>query len=144
MKRRLNLLPLVGFLVCAVGMIGDPFVFARYPQTRDVPWVSWLLLVAGLGLIGLGLFRAFGRSNLYRGRIAGPIFGILGLAVTGLFAFVTLVTARELPASPNAPKVGQTAPAFVLPDTNGQPVALQTLLGPGKSWVLLIFYRGYW
>ena len=50
--------------------------------------------------------------------------------------------------SPSAPKVGEKAPEFTLPDTDGKPVSLADLLKPAaagdRPWVLLIFYRGYW
>jgi peroxiredoxin len=60
---------------------------------------------------------------------------------------VLATAAQQLPPSVNAPKVGDNAPDFVLPSTNGDSVRLSDLLkGPdGKGqWVLLVFYRGYW
>ena len=39
-------------------------------------------------------------------------------------------------------RVGQTAPDFTLPDTNGRPVSLAELRARGP--VVLSFYRGRW
>lgn len=56
--------------------------------------------------------------------------------------------AQQLPASEGAPRVGEKAPDFRLPDANGSPVSLHDLLtgqeGAEANWVLLVFYRGYW
>jgi len=56
--------------------------------------------------------------------------------------------AQNVPAAPSAPKVGERAPEFTLPDTDGKPVSLADLLKPDapgeRPWVLLVFYRGYW
>ncbi len=58
------------------------------------------------------------------------------------------VEAAGLPQSANAPAVGAKAPDFTLPDANGDSLTLSQLYTPrgsGKgSWVLLVFYRGYW
>jgi hypothetical protein len=143
MDRHRNLLPLAGFLVCVAGFLSYFLVFFRYPATRDVPWVSWLLFAAGLALLGAGLARAFRRPETYRGRITGPILAVLSLAVVGFFLLATTSMSR-LPASPGALQVGAQAQDFTLPDSQGRPVALHDLLGPQKSWVVLIFYRGYW
>jgi hypothetical protein len=55
----------------------------------------------------------------------------------------------KLPESPGAPKAGQKAPDFSLPDQNNKPLKLSALLAESKAAadapaVLLIFYRGYW
>src|SRR5690242_9659089 len=106
MERARNLLPLAGFAVCAIALVSYPLFFARFPVTRDVPWASWILFAAGLGLLFMGLRRAFGQPERYKGKIAGPIFGVLSLAVLGLFLFVTLVVSRQLPSSSRVAKVG--------------------------------------
>jgi hypothetical protein len=144
MATRRNFLPLAGFLVCLVGFLSYFFLFTLFPVTRDVPWANWLLFAGGLTLLGAGIARAFRRPEVYRGRVLGPILGVLGLAVVGFFLYATLVATRDLPASPDAPKVGQKAPDIALQDSQRRPVALRDLMGPGKPWVVLIFYRGYW
>lgn len=147
--RQRNLLPLAGFLLCVVAFLSYPLFFAGFAATRDVPWVNWLLFAAGLGMLGVGIARAFRQPERFRGRVLGPILGVLSLAVLGLFVFMTMVYARQLPPAAGAPKVGEKAPDFTLPDANSKPVRLYGLLqepagGAPGSWVLLIFYRGYW
>ncbi len=149
MARQRNLLPLGGLLLCGIAFLSYPLFFAQFPATRDVPWVNWLLFALGLGLVGVGTVRAFRQPERYRGRIGGPIFGVLSLAVLGAFLFMTMVMARQLPPAAGAPKVGEKAPDFTLPDSQGKPVRLSSLLnepggGAPGSWVVLIFYRGYW
>ncbi len=76
-------------------------------------------------------------GNKPTGRIVAVLLGVL----------VAVAAAQQLPPSTNAPKVGDKAPDFTLPDTNGQLVKLSDLLktADGKGqWVLLVFYRGYW
>jgi hypothetical protein len=141
-----------GFLLCLLGFASYPFVFAKFPITRDVPWANFLLFAVGGVLCFLGLRRAFGQQQQqYRGKIAGPILGTLSLLAAGSFCFLVFYMTKQLPASNGAPRVGQKAPEFVLPDTNRNPVSLESLLSkpisntqaPPKG-VLLIFYRGYW
>lgn len=153
MARARSFLPLAGLLVCAIALFSYPFFFAGFPLTRDVPWANWLLFALGLALLGGGVVRAYRRPERYRGRITAPILGVLGLATFGLFLLMTEVMSRQLPESARAPRVGEKAPDFTLPDAQGRPVRLSDLLGPragateGRppgSWVFLIFYRGYW
>lgn len=148
--RRRNFLPLAGFLVCLAAFLSYFLFFYQFPVTRDLPWTSWLLFALGLGLLGAGLARTFRRPERYRGRVMGPILAVLSLAVVGVFVFATLVGSRQMPAAAGAPKVGDKAPDFVLLDTEGRSVRLYDLLGPAaggsgpSSWVVLVFYRGFW
>lgn len=153
MTRASNFLPLAGFLVCAVALLSYPFFFVEFPVTRDVPWANWLLFGLGLALLGAGVVRAYRWPERYRGRIMAPILSVLGLAVLGLFVFMTEIMARQVPPSARAPQVGEKAPDFALPDAQGRTVRLADLLGGPAgaseggargSWALLIFYRGYW
>jgi len=148
---RRNGLLWAGFLLSLAAFLSYFVFFVRFPATRDVPWVNLLLFAAALLVLGVGTRRAFRQPALYRGKIAGPILLLLSAAVLGLFLLYNFHFSR-LPASPSAPRVGQKAPDFVLPDQNGEPVQLARLLESstgqkgtaGKSWVLLVFYRGYW
>jgi len=151
MARSRNFLPLAGFLVCVIAFLSYFLVFYRFPVTRDIPWANWLLFALGLALAVAGALRPFRQPDRYRGRILGPVLAVLSVAVLGCFLLATMVVTRQLPASAGAPKVGEKAPDFTLADAQGRPVRLYGLLGSGPagsaapgSWVILIFYRGYW
>jgi uncharacterized protein with PQ loop repeat len=94
-------------------------------------------------LLLTGLVRAFGNPKLYRGKVFGSIFALLSLCVFGLFAYLIFYELRQVPASTGAPRVGQKAPEFTLPDQDDKPVALANLVSGSKA-VVLIFYRGFW
>jgi len=153
MTRRRNLLPVAGFVFCAIALMSYPTFFVRFAPTRDVPWASWLLFAAGLALGGVGLVRAFRFPDRYRGRVLGPILGVVSVAALVFFVFMTEIWSRQLPPSAGAPKIGEKAPDFTLFDAGGRPIRLSELLHlPPEtsnhtatgSWALLIFYRGYW
>jgi hypothetical protein len=152
--RRMNWPLWAGFLLSLAALGSYPLFFARFPVTRDVPWVNILLFGAAVVLLAAGLRRAFSQQALYRGKISGPILTVASVAFAGIFVHLVFFGSRGLPASHGAPKVGQKAPDFTLPDINGKPVSLSGLLAeaqaassdngkPPRS-VLLIFYRGYW
>jgi hypothetical protein len=141
MKRSWNWALWAGFAVALAGLFTYP-VFAQYPITRDFPWANLLLFGAGALLLLIGLFRAFGRPQLYRGKFFGSIFTVLSLCLFAFFAYEILYMVRQVPLSAEAPHVGQKAPEFTLPDQHGKNVALADLLSPNGA--VLIFYRGHW
>jgi hypothetical protein len=138
-----------GFLITFFGLLSYPFVFVRWPVTRDFPWANILIIAIAAVLLIIGLRRAFARGSRLRSKIVGSVLALLSLAFVALFAFAIFVVAKQLPKSSGAPQVGQRAPDFSLTDTNNKRVTLAELLsapvnGNPPKGVLLIFYRGYW
>ena len=88
MKRRHNILLWAGFVMVLMAVGTYIPIFAVYAATRDIPWVNYLLFLAGGVLLVLGLRRAFGQPQLYRGKVLGSILTGVGLI---LFALVTVL-----------------------------------------------------
>jgi hypothetical protein len=151
MKRSWNSSLWIGFLFALAGFLSYTF-FAQFPVTRDFPWANLLLFAASAIFLVLGLFRGFGKTQVYRGKVFGPILATLGILMFGFFSYVFFYQLRQVPPSADAPHVGQKAPEFTLPDQNDKQVSLaELLLSPVSSastananGVLLIFYRGFW
>ena len=142
MKRKWNWPIWAGFVVVLAGLFSYEF-FARFPISRDFPWANFLLFGVGGALLVVGLFRAFGRPQVYRGKIFGSLFAALALTAVGFFSYVIFYVLHQVPASAGAPRVGQKAPDFFLVNQDGKPVGLGDLLSNSKG-ALLIFYRGFW
>ena len=141
MKRKWNWPLWVGLVVAVGGLFSYEF-FAQFPITRDFPWINLLLFAAGAFLLIVGLFRAFGRSQLYRGKVFGSVFALISLLLFAFFAYEIFYVLRQVPLSTQAPRVGQKAPEFMLPDQDGKQTSLADLLSPNGA--VLIFYRGHW
>src|SRR6185295_430784 len=109
MKRRWNWCLWLGFLVSVVALFSYQF-FVLFPITRDFPWANLLLFALGGALLVIGLIRAYGRPDVYRGTIFGPVLGLLSLAGFGLFSSGLLYVARQMPPSSGAPRIGEQAP----------------------------------
>ncbi len=159
MKRSWNPTLWAGFFLALVAMLSYPFVFARYPITRDFPWATLLLIALAIFLLATGLTRAFRWPEAYRGKITGSILAGVTILLVGFFLIEIFYVTRQVPVSHGAPKVGEIAPDFTLPDSRGNSVTLSALLNSqfakndspaaepasGKTAaVVLIFYRGYW
>jgi hypothetical protein len=101
------------------------------------------MFLAGAVLLLIGLQRAFGHPDRYRGKVAGSILGVLSVLLIGFFCYGIFYAAKAVPNSSNAVGVGRQAPDFSLQSADGQQVALADLLKSNRG-ALLIFYRGYW
>jgi AhpC/TSA family len=143
MRRRWNLLIWAGFAIVLLGLFSYIPLFAQFPVTRDIPWVNFLLIFAGGCLLALGVKRAFGKPELYRGKVSGSILSVLSLLMFGFFCYGMFYVTRDLPSPSGALRAGQPAPPFTLSNATGQQVALSDLLKSHRA-VVLIFYRGYW
>jgi mycoredoxin-dependent peroxiredoxin len=131
MSTRVNWPLWSGLFLSPIAFLSYPFVFERWPVTRDFPWVNLLLFVLTAVLLGTGLRRAFAPGRLRSLRItAGLIATTLSVAIFANFVMSVFVHARHLPASAHAPRVGERAPDFTLPDESGAPVSLAALLSP--------------
>ena len=84
--------------------------------------------------------------------VAILLFLALSVAAIGFFSYGLFYVVRQLPPASAAPRAGQKAPDFTLPDQNGKAVTLAALLGSEPNGAagakangaLLIFYRGHW
>lgn len=141
MKRTWNWPIWLGFIVAVGGLFSYEY-FAEFPITRDFPWANLLLFGIGAALLLIGLFRAFGRPQLYRGKVFGSILTAIAFLLFAFFSYEIFYVLKQVPLSAQAPRIGAKAPEFTLPDQSGKQVALADLLSP--NGVILIFYRGYW
>ncbi len=152
-KLRWNWPAWAGFFLSILAFVSYFTVFVRFPITRDVPWVTFLLFGAAALFFLTGLKRVFTGSGSLGGKFVSSVLTLLGISILGMFCFIVFHATRQLPASHGAPTVGQKAPDFALRDTRGNLVSLSALLssspepatsGTSTQAVLLIFYRGYW
>lgn len=132
----------IGFFFALAGFFSYTF-FTQFPITRDFPWANLLLFAVGGICLVLGLFRAFGNPQVYRGKIFGPILATLGILMFGFLSYAVFYEVRQVPPCTGAPRVGQKAPEFTLSDQDGKEVSLGDLVSRSKA-VALIFYRGFW
>ena len=147
--KRLNWKIWAGFVLSLVAAFSYPFLFVRWPITREFPWANLILFAIALVLLFLGLRRAFKPDKGVVSKIFSSLAAAFGVLLLAGLLFMFFVMGSWLPASSGAPQVRQKAPDFTLTDSNDQPVTLAQLLSEpinNKSprGVLLVFYRGYW
>ena len=144
--RRRNYAIVAGFLLGLVAVLSyflvvTPELGPRLPWLRDLPVLNLGLVALALWLSYVGVRRAFDKRSAYRGKRLSVLFGVLNIALAGLFVFYLFSFSSRLPVSASATPVGAAAPDLSLPDSEGRPVQLSSLRGRN---VLLVFYRGHW
>jgi peptidoglycan/LPS O-acetylase OafA/YrhL len=143
LERRRNILNWAGFAIVLVALVSYVPLFALFPATRDIPWANYLLFLIGGALLAVGVRRAFGDPEHYRGKISGSILAVLSGLLFAFFVVSVTYFAKQIPSAETALGVNQKAPPFVLLDTAGKQVSSADLLKDHRGLVL-VFYRGYW
>jgi len=131
----------IGPLVAFAGGVSYFLVFARYPVLRDFPWVNLPLVLIGLAISALGMWRAYSPATAYRGRILGPISLAASAFLCLSFVFYIFAMSYWLPEPSQVTRDLTTAPDFTLVDHEGRDVQLADYRG---RKVVLTFYRGFW
>lgn len=150
---RPNLAIFYGFIFMLLTIASDvPVLYGlTFPGQEFLPWVNLALPAIAVILLLVGLKRAFGQEEIYRGKFWASILSVLSILILAGSIWGYL-HAKDIPAATGAPHVGQKAPDFTLSDSSGNPVSLSHLLTtpidassrkPPKA-VLLVFYRGWW
>jgi len=132
-----------------LAVLSNVLFFFKIPGQQALPWLSLLLSLIALALVGLGLKRAFGQPEVYRGKISAVVLAVVSVVLFG-FGLLASYSSRNIPGVLGAPQVGQKVPEFSLANSNGKPVSLSQLLSAPMAkashpkGILLVFYRGYW
>jgi hypothetical protein len=140
-RKRWNHALWLGPLLTFAGMISYFQFFARFPSLRDFPWINLPLVLIGLGLSGLGWWRAFSQRSRLWVKIAGSIGMAFSLLVGGFFVAYVFAISYTLPAVTAKSLETAVAPDFGLSDHAGKLVRLSDYRG---SKVVIVFYRGHW
>ena len=130
----------LGLPVVLVGFLSYFMIFAKYPITRDFPWVNLPIMVIGLGMAWRYRWR-HRKARLARTRIFSSLL-LTGCAlIIALFCFYVFLYSYQLPKSGDSITLKEQPAAFTLKNHDGQDVNLSDYRG---KHVILSFYRGYW
>ena len=127
--------------VVFVAAVSYFLVFARFPALRDFPWLNLPLVLGGVALSGVGLWRAFAQPSVYRGKILGSIGLLVSGGIAALFCAYVFWLSNQLPEPSVTSMTLADVPELTLLDQDGQPVALGDFRGRN---LLVVFYRGFW
>jgi uncharacterized BrkB/YihY/UPF0761 family membrane protein len=142
MKRKWNWPIWVGLVVTVGGLLSYGF-FAQFPITRDFPWANLLLLGVVVALLIFGLFRAFGRPQLYRGKIFGSILTAIALFLFAFFSCEIFTFCARFRSPLTRRALAKRRPNSHCSIKMESKSRWADLLS-GSRVVVLIFYRGFW
>jgi hypothetical protein len=128
----------LGPVVAVIGLLTYFTVFYRWPVTRDVPWLNFLIIAAGVALAFSGL-RASAAAG-WRSVVAWLALGFSLLPGAAL-AWYAFVFSAQMPAIELAAGPGTELPTAVLLDARGEAFDLGSA---GEKRALIVFYRGFW
>ncbi len=133
-------LPWMGLLIVLIGAMSYFMVFAKFPVTRDVPWVNLPIVFLGvvLALIGSSGWRS--RKGM-RNRVGAITCGVLSVAFAALFVAYIYIISSNIPKPTSASTELAQSSDFTLPNQVGKPVSLSDYTG---RRVVISFFRGYW
>lgn len=131
----------LGPLIVFVGAVSYFTFFVQYPDLRDTPVLNMPFVLVGACVSCLGAWRAFFKSNVYRGKILGSISLAFSLFLSGLFGVYIVYISYQVPPPTEVTKNLSTLPDFSLKDQNGNPVSPSDFSG---KKLIVTFYRGYW
>ncbi len=131
----------IGPLVAFAGLVSYFMVFARFAALRDFPWLNLPLVILGAVLSAVGAWRAFGRPEVFRGKVLGSLGLALSLSLASLFCAYVFWITYQVPAPSETALALVEAPGFALTSNAGETVRLSDFAG---RKVVLVFYRGFW
>jgi hypothetical protein len=139
--RRRNHAVWVGPCLTFLGAVSYFTVFVRFPVLRDVPWANIPLVLGGVGLSVVGLWRAWCRPSVFRGKRLGTVGFVVSLILGALFFTYVFHYSYRLPEPTQATLALHDLEDFSLTDHLGRTFRLGDLRG---RRVVVVFYRGYW
>ena len=130
----------LGLPIVVVGFLSYFMVFAKYPATRDVPWVNLPIMLVGIWIAWRYRWQNR-KAPAFWTRAFSSLLLTGAVLITCLFCFYVFVYSYQLPKSSNALAVSQIPTNFTLKDHQGNDVSLTDFRG---KHLIITFYRGYW
>ena len=139
--RRRNHAIWLGPLIVFIGAVSYFTFFTQFPVLRDFPWINLPIVMVGCGVSFIAIKRAFGRSEVYRGKVMGSLSMLFSGLLTALFVGYIGYLSYQLPELTKITQGLSVSPEFVLNDQNGEEVSLSDFQG---KKLIVTFYRGHW